>query len=77
VVGPGTDTVALSLFKNISIRERMKLRFGASAANLFNHPNYGTPGLTLGTSSFGIISSLQSAEGAGPRSLQMSGRLIF
>jgi hypothetical protein len=77
VVGPGTQSVSMSLFKTIQIHESVRLRFGASAANLFNHPNYGNPGLTLGTSSFGIISSLQSAEGAGPRSLQMSGRLTF
>jgi hypothetical protein len=77
VVGPGTQSVSLSMFKTIKIRESVRLRFGAAASNLFNHPNYGLPGLTLGTSSFGIISSLQTAEGSGPRSLQMSGRLTF
>jgi len=28
--------------------ERAKLRVGMAASNAFNHPNYGTPGLTLG-----------------------------
>ncbi len=77
VVGPGTQAVSLSLLKTFVITERVKMRFGAAASNAFNHPNYGSPGTTLGTSSFGIISSLQSAEGAAPRSLQMSGRITF
>jgi hypothetical protein len=77
VVGPGTQAVSLSLLRTFKITERINFRLGAAASNAFNHPNYGVPGLTLGTSSFGIISSMQSAEGAGPRSLQMSGRITF
>jgi Carboxypeptidase regulatory-like domain len=77
VVGPGTQAVSLSLFRTFSIWERAKLRVGMAASNAFNHPNYGTPGLTLGTSTFGVISTLQSAEGAGPRALQLSGRITF
>jgi hypothetical protein len=77
VVGPGTQAVSLSLFRTFSIWERAKLRVGMAVSNAFNHPNYGTPGLTLGTSTFGVISTLQSAEGAGPRALQLSGRITF
>ena len=77
VVGPGTQAVSLSIFRTFSIWERAKLRVGMAASNAFNHPNYGTPGLTLGTSTFGVISTLQSAEGAGPRALQLSGRITF
>ena len=54
------------------------MQIGASAANAFNHPNYDVPGnLTLGTSGFAQIGNLQSAEGAGPRSLQLGGRINF
>jgi Carboxypeptidase regulatory-like domain/TonB dependent receptor len=77
VVGPGTQTVALSLYRSFKLNERIALRLGASASNLFNHPNYGVPNLTLGTSPYGTISSLQSAEGAGPRAVQLGGRLTF
>jgi hypothetical protein len=77
VVGPGTQAVSLSFFRTFKYAERMQFRVGAAAANAFNHPNYGTPSLTLGTSSFGIISTMQSAEGAGPRTIQVSGRLTF
>lgn len=77
VKGPGTQAVSMSLFHSIEFTERVKFRLGISAANLFNHPNYGTPALTLNTATFGTITSLQSAEGAGPRQLQLTGRLTF
>lgn len=77
VNGPGTQAVSLSLFRTIAFTERWHLRIGIAAANALNHPNYGTPALTLNTSSFGTITSLQSAEGAGPRQLQLTGRITF
>jgi hypothetical protein len=77
VVGPGTQTVALSLYRSFRLKERLTLRLGASASNLFNHPNYGVPNLVLGTAPFGTIGSLQNAEGAGPRSIQLGGRVSF
>jgi len=77
VVGPGTQAVSLSLYRSFKYKERLALRLGVSSSNLFNHPNYGSPNLTLGTAPFGTISSLQSAEGAGPRGVQLGGRLTF
>lgn len=67
----------LSLYRSFKLRERLALRLGASASNLFNHPNYGVPNLVLGTAPFGTISSLQSAEGAGPRAVHLGGRFTF
>jgi hypothetical protein len=69
--------VSLSVFRSFKFKERAALRLGASASNLFNHPNYGVPGLSLGTASFGVVSGLQSAEGAGPRAIQLGGRFSF
>jgi hypothetical protein len=78
VVGPGSQIVALSLLKQIPITERIRLQFGAQVANLFNHPNYAPPdNLTVGVPAFGQITSLQTAEGAGPRSIQLAGRITF
>ncbi len=77
VVGPGTQAVNLSLYRSFRFKERLSLRLGASASNLFNHPNYGVPNLTLGTAPFGTISSLQTQEGAGPRGIQLGGRFTF
>jgi len=77
VVGPGTQAISLSLYRSFPYKERVALRVGASASNLFKHPNYGVPNLVLITAPFGTISSLQSAEGAGPRAIQLGGRLTF
>ena len=77
VKGPGTQAISLSAYRTVKFKERLALRLGVSASNLFNHPNYGNPNLILGTAPFGTISSLQSAEGAGPRGIQLGGRLTF
>jgi hypothetical protein len=77
IVGPGTQAVATSLIKSVKIREGIKFQIGAQVANLFNHPNYAPPNLSLATPQFGTITSLQSAEGAGPRSIQLTARVTF
>ena len=77
VIGPGTQGLSLSLFRTVKFAERMQLRVGVAAGNTFNHPNYATPALTLGNATFGTITALQTAESAGPRNLQLTGRLTF
>ncbi len=77
VVGPGTESVSLSLIKSIKITERLQFQFGAQAANAFNHRNFDVPDTTLDDLSFGTISGLQSAEGAGPRNVEVTGRISF
>jgi hypothetical protein len=79
VQGPSTKAVSLSLLKRIALTESLRLEFGAQVANVFNHPNYAPPG-NLNTSvldGFGTISGLQTAEGAGPRQIQLTGRFTF
>jgi hypothetical protein len=80
VLGPGETVVSLSLFKHVALTERIRMEIGGAAANLFNHPNYAVPGIldlaSVG-SGFGQISNLQTAEGAGPRSIQLTGRITF
>jgi Carboxypeptidase regulatory-like domain/TonB dependent receptor len=78
IVGPGTQAVSLSLLKQISIKERTRVVVGMQVANAFNHPNYSVPGnLTIGVPAFGTITSMQNTEGAGPRQIQLTGRLTF
>jgi hypothetical protein len=78
VVGPGTNVASLSLIKHIPVAERVRMEVGLQASNIANHPNFAPPGtLTLGVAGFGQITSLQSAEGAGPRALQLTGRITF
>jgi hypothetical protein len=80
VEGPGEQVVSLSLFKRMALTERIQLQIGGAAANAFNHPNYARPGnLNLGSvgAGFAHVSNLQSAEGAGPRSIQLTARITF
>lgn len=75
--GPGTSAVSMSLMKSVAIREGIDFHIGAQAANLFNHTNYANPNTTFNTAAFGTISNVQSAEGAGPRQIQLTARLTF
>jgi len=77
VVGPGTDNFSLSLTKSILIHEQTGFVFSAEAANLFNHRNYEPPNMQVDSAGFGSITGLQTAEGAGPRSMELTGRFNF
>ncbi|MGA9462536.1 MAG: TonB-dependent receptor [Terracidiphilus sp.] len=77
VVGPGTANFSLSLMKSIELHEQTRLQLSAEAANVFNHRNYEPPNMQVDSSGFGSITALQTAEGAGPRSLEVTGRIIF
>ncbi len=78
VVGPGTNAVSLSLLKRVAITESARFEIGAQVANAFNHPNYLAPSnLTVGVSGFAQINAMQSAEGGGPRAIQLTGRITF
>jgi hypothetical protein len=70
--GPGLDTWDVSLIKKTQITERYGLEFRAEFFNLFNRPNFGTPGSTIGTSTAGVIT------GAGaPRDIQFGLKFEF
>ena len=78
IVGPGTQAVSLSLIKRFTIKERIRAEVGMQVANAFNHANYAPPNvLEVGVAGFGQLTAMQSAEGAGPRQLQLTGRITF
>src|SRR6266446_990470 len=77
IVGPGTEAISMSLTKSVRITESVRFQIGAQAANLLNHVNYAPPNTTFNTAPFGTISNVQSAEGAGPRQIQITSRLTF
>ncbi len=77
VVGPGTNSLSMSLFKSFVVRENARLQIGIAAANALNHPNYAVPNLTFGTAAFGTITNVQSQENGGPRSIQGTARFTF
>ena len=77
VVGPGTQTLSMSLAKSVRLKEALRFQIGAQAANILNHVNYAPPNMTFGTAPFGTISNVQTADGAGPRQIQITSRLTF
>lgn len=88
IPGFGLTQVDLSIVRKFSITERLNLQFRADAFNVLNHPNFSNP---AGDISSGDPLDLQSAsmlnsglgglnplfQEGGPRSLQLSLRLIF
>ena len=68
----GAETVDFSVFKNFPITEKMRFQFRFEAFSLFNHTNFGAPGSTINTSSFGNISSA-----SGARNIQLGAKLLF
>jgi hypothetical protein len=71
-LGPGAATLDLSLAKQFPITERQAAEIRLEAFNSLNHTNFGNPGTTFGSSTFGVISSAGS-----PRIVQMAIRFRF
>jgi len=71
----GTNNWDVSLFKttNFGPAERLGLQFRAEFFNLFNRPQFGAPGTTQGTSSFGVVSS----QVGNPRLIQFALKFLF
>jgi hypothetical protein len=61
----------LSLIKITPINERVKAEFRASAFNLLNRPWFGLPNSTVGSSTFGLVSTLNGP----PRGLELALKL--
>jgi hypothetical protein len=76
VVGPGQSDTDLSLNKLFPLsraHEAMNLEFRTDAFNVFNHPIFSNPDVTVTDASFGQITTLAS----NPRILQLSLRFSF
>jgi len=72
VNNPGINNWDLSLMKNTTIRERLKLQFRAEFFNAFNHTQYGTPVFELQQSTFGEILGARD-----PRYIQLALKLLW
>jgi len=73
LVGPGFQNVDMSLGKVFRLRERFTAHFRGEFFNILNHPNQGQPGATLGTATFGRITSTTGE----PRTLQFGLKLLY
>jgi hypothetical protein len=69
---PGLEQWDLGVFKNIRIRETIKLQFRSEFFNLMNHTNFGVPGNVSTAGSFGTITTTYPA-----RQIQFGLKLLF
>ena len=69
----GVNNFDLSVNKTTQITERVKLAFRAEAFNLFNRVQFGPPGESVGTASFGVVSGQFNT----PRVIQFGMRLSY
>jgi hypothetical protein len=72
VTGPGLASLDLSLQKEETIHERIRLQFRLDVYNSLNHANFDLPGRIFGASNFGVITSAED-----PRELQFALKLSF
>ena len=76
IIGPGYENLDFSLFKEatpFTVKDQpVNLQFRWEVFNIFNHPNFGFPGSTIGTPTFGQLTS--AAPG---RKMQVGLKLIF
>jgi hypothetical protein len=79
IIGPGFANVDIALMKQTMIREKIRLEIRADAFDALNHPNLGQPGVTVGTSTFGLISSTRfpTGDSGSSRQMQVAMKLVF
>lgn len=57
---PGENNLDFSIIKNTRFHDRYNVQLRGEFFNFFNHPSFGTPNLSLGAPSFGVISSTRT-----------------
>jgi hypothetical protein len=72
-VGPGIIDIDFSVAKNFKFTESQHIEFRAEFFNLPNHPIFAAPGSTVGTGTYGVISSTQ----VDSRQLQFGLKYVF
>ncbi|PYS49497.1 MAG: hypothetical protein DMG13_23345 [Acidobacteria bacterium] len=81
VTGPPFHNVDFSVLKNTTIREAIRTQFRAELFDLFNHANFGNPGLTAtpGSTTFGVIRQTRfpTGESGSSRQVQFTLKVIF
>ena len=83
VIGPRTNSADFSVLKSTKIAERASLQFRAEFFNIFNHPNFTLPNVTVNSSGFGTIASTSDVANGnplgdgGPRLVQFALKVVF
>jgi hypothetical protein len=77
---PGIAQLDLALAKDVSMSERVRLRFRADTFNVTNRAQYGAPNADISKVNFGAITSTISTYATGrgtPREFQLSAKVAF
>ena len=69
----GIANFDFSTQKNFNVTERLRVQFRGELFNIFNTPQFGRPGQSLGTPQFGVISNQANA----PRQIQFGLKALF
>ena len=79
IIGPGFANVDIALMKQTKINEKIRLEMRADAFDALNHPNFGQPGVTVGTSTFGLLTNTRfpTGDSGSSRQMQLAMKLIF
>ena len=76
--GPGYWNDDLSLFRDISLVDRLTLELRFEAFDVFNHPNLGNPNAAYGQGGFNTITSTVPVTGPGAnREAQVGAKILF
>jgi hypothetical protein len=73
--GAGVNNLDSSISKEFRIRERYAFELRSDFFNMFNHPNWASPNITVGSPSFGYVTGTQNPNGN--RIIQVSARFSF
>ena len=81
ITGPGFVNTDFSVIKNTKLTEKLNVQFRGEMFDIFNHPNFGNPGLTFTPTSttFGKITSTRFPTGdfGSARQIQFALKLLF
>jgi hypothetical protein len=79
ITGPDFVNTDFSVTKNTKLTEKLNLQFRTEMFDVFNHPNFGNPVLTVTSGSFGKIQSTRFPTGdfGSARQIQFAMKLLF
>jgi hypothetical protein len=72
VLAPGQTVYDANVARKFQIKERVRLEFRFEATNATNHPHWGSPSATVGSATFGQITTATN-----PRQATVAMRLMF
>jgi Carboxypeptidase regulatory-like domain len=85
--GPGYFDTDMTIFRTFRIKERVTMKAGIQAFNIFNHPNFANPDSGFGDSTFGQITGMAGTPtspygsflgfDSSPRIIQLSAKITF